>query len=227
MLWSLFGICVPPVARAQEVAIYYPPPSAPAKTPGLGRRIGLGVAGAVAAFLAHEGGHLFANLLLGNKPYIQGIMVGGVVPFFVVNPGIRCMGDVCRDRHHDRFGPGRAGTYFIVTAGFHVQHITDELLLTRNPNLRYQYAPVRKGMLLFNVFLSCFYAAGAFTGLEDSHGDLAGAARVGHVHEAWLATLLLMPAALDTYRYFVPGVRWAPWASRGAKLALFGLTFAF
>lgn len=192
-----------------------------------GMKFGLGAAGALSGFLLHESGHVFANLLLGNVPDFHGMLVWGFLPFFAIRPRITCDGEHCTKHNGHEFRPGPNGAFFIVTAGFHVQHITDEVLLTRTPDLRQRDAPFRKGLLAFNVFLSLLYASGDFTGLEDPYGDLAGAAQRSGMHEAWLATVLLAPAALDTYRYFVPTTRWAPWVSRASKASLFGLTFVF
>jgi hypothetical protein len=214
-------------ARAQELTIAYPPASLQKEPMFTGRKIGLGVAGAVSAFLIHETGHVFANLILGNVPTLQGTWVFGFIPFFVILPRIDCRGDHCTKHNGETFRSGRNGTFFIAAAGFHMQHLTDEVMLTRNPQLISQDAPFRKGMLAFNVFLSTMYAVGAYTGLEDPHGDLAGAARRSRMHEAWLATVVLAPAMLDTYRFFEPSSRWAPWVSRTAKASLFGLTFVF
>lgn len=217
---------MPRAASAQDVTLRYEPPK-PWRTEPLARTLGLGFAGALTAFVAHEGGHLLANLLLGNVPRLHGTLVFGWLPFFVVSPDIACDGETCTKRNGERFGAGTHGKFFIVTAGFHVQHLTDEVLLSRHRDLRYRALPFQKGMLLFNVFLSCLYAAGAFTGLEDPHGDLVNAARLSRTHEAWLASLLLVPAALDVYRYFAPSARWTPWVSRGGKAALVGVNVAY
>jgi hypothetical protein len=211
--------------HAQEINLHYEPP-APPKT-DWARTLGLGTAGAVSAFVLHETGHVVANLLMGNVPKFSGTRVFGFIPFVVIRPRITCEGDHCTKNNGETFGPGRNGVFFIATAGFHVQNVTDEVLLTLHPDLMARDAPFQKGMLAFNVFWSTMYAVGAYTGLEDPHGDLAGAARRSGMHEAWLATVVLAPAVLDTYRYFAPSSRWAPWVSRASKAALFGLTFVF
>jgi hypothetical protein len=222
----LMLVCLVPVAaEAQRVSISYEPAQPAPMT--FGRRLGFGVAGVLTAFLAHESGHIFVNLMLGNNPHFEGTLVFGFVPFVVVSPGIDCKAERCVDRSGERFRAGPRGTYFIVTAGFHVQHLLDELLLGARPALRTRDAPFQKGMLLFNLFLSCLYAGGAFTGLEDPHSDLVNAATLSGFHEAWLASLLLVPVALDAYRFMVPSSRWSPWVSRGAKAALLGLNFSF
>jgi hypothetical protein len=42
----------------------------------------------------------------------------------------------------------------------------------------------------------------------------------GGVDERWIGALVLAPAALDAYRYYRPGSRWAVWTSRAVKLGL-------
>ena len=49
----------------------------------------------------------------------------------------------------------------ISSAGFWVQHGTNEWLLTRRPNLRRERAPFAKGVLAFNVLASMAYAGAA------------------------------------------------------------------
>jgi hypothetical protein len=202
------------------------PPEPP--TSSLGRKIGMGTLGFVTGFLAHESGHLAVNLMLGNVPAFEGLLVFGFIPFFAITPRIDCQGEVCTKNDGEIFAAGPRGKYAIVSAGFNVQHLTDEVLLSRRPNLRYEDAPYQKGVLLFNVFLSCMYAAGSLTGLQDPHGDMAGMARLTNVHYVPLSFALLAPAAFDTIRYFLPKTsRWSAWVSRGTKLMFVGLTFTF
>jgi hypothetical protein len=190
------------------------------------RTLGLGTLGFVTGFLAHEAGHVVTNLMLGNVPEFEGFLVWGFLPFFAIAPQIDCVGGVCTKRSGEPFEAGPRGKYAIVSAGYNVQHVTDEILLSRRPNLRYQDAPFHKGLLAFNIFLSGMYAVGSLTGIQDPHGDLAGMTRASGFHHVALSLLLLTPAGLDTYRYFVPDSRWAPWVSRGAKATFIGLTLA-
>jgi hypothetical protein len=44
---------------------------------------------------------------------------------------------------------------------------------------------------------------------------------------AIIGLMLLAPAVVDAYRYFVPDSRWAPWVSLAGKLTLMGALFAF
>jgi hypothetical protein len=192
------------------------------------RSVGWGLAGFATGFLAHEAGHVVANLMLGNVPEFEGFLVWGFLPFFAIAPNIDCADGVCIKQNGQEFGAGPRGKYAIVSAGYNVQHISDEIILTRSPDLVYKHAPYRKGILLFNVFLSCMYSVGVWTGLQDPHGDLAGMGRASGYSEVGLSMALMLPAILDTYRFFVPShSRWSAWLSRGSKLAFVGITLTF
>ncbi len=192
------------------------------------RGVGFGLLGFATGFLAHEAGHVVVNLMLGNVPEFQGFLVWGFLPFFAIAPNIDCEGGVCTKQNGQEFGAGPRGKYAIVSAGYNVQHITDEIILTRSPGLIHEVAPYRKGILLFNVFLSCMYSVGVWTGLQDPHGDLAGMGRASGYSEVGLSMALMLPAILDTYRFFKPShSRWSAWLSRGSKLAFVGITVTF
>jgi hypothetical protein len=230
LAWAAAALLAVDTARAQEVHITHVQLAQEAPSdepPGLGTTVGLAAAGAVTAFLLHETGHVLANLMLGNVPHFRGTMVWGFFPFFVIAPDITCRGDSCVKRDGQHFASGRNGGYFIVTAGFNIQNLTNEILLTNDPYLAERYAPFRKGLLAFNLFLSTIYALGTYTGLEAPNGDLRGASQHSGIHEAWLATLLMVPTVLDAYRYFHPTATWAAWVSRAGKATLFGVTFVF
>jgi hypothetical protein len=212
-------------AHAQQLRIVHE--DSADEGPGLGTTLGYGAAGALAALLLHETGHVAANLALGNVPRVHGKMFWGFVPFFVISPALRCNDELCLKRDGHRLPGGPNAAYFIAMAGFSVQNITNELLLTGDANLARSYAPFRKGMLGFNLFLSVTYAVGAFTKVESRYGDLSAAGRRSHIDEAWLATLLLVPTVLDVYRYLNPSRTWSAWASRSGAATLFGLTFVF
>lgn len=213
-------------ARAQEVEILSPP-SNPEETHSLAATLALGAAGVLSGFLFHESGHVIANLMLGNVPHLKGTMTLGFIPFFVINPGIRCTGDHCIKRNGHTLPLGRNGSFLIDTAGFEVQHIINEFILSLNPTLAEQYAPYQQGLLAFNIFLSALYASAGLTGLEDPHGDLRTASDRMRINERLAAVFLLIPAGLDVYRFFRPNATWAVWASRGTKTAMLGITFIF
>lgn len=199
--------------------------------PSLGRRwaadAGLFVAGAASAFVAHELGHVFANLVAGNVPHLVGLRGFGAVPFFAISPDIFCDArGRCLGAQGQAFGGGRRGQYLIATAGFSVQHVANEVILGQSPDLRMRRAPYAKGWLAFDLALSVGYALASIAHVEDVHGDAGGAAYYARTPRAVVATMLLVPVALDVWRYFRPGDRWAPWVGRTSKLGLVGLSFA-
>jgi hypothetical protein len=191
-------------------------------------RAGMLAAGFATAFVAHETGHLVANFALGNRPAIEGTRVWGFVPFVLIDPQLTCGSTECVKPNGDHFGPGRRGKYFIASAGFHVQQLTDELILSLTPDLRQREAPFRKGMLLFNIGLSAAYVLADWVDLEDPHGDLGTMERMSRRNSALMGLAILLPAALDAYRYFFPSqARWSAWAARASKAGMTGLTFSF
>jgi hypothetical protein len=186
---------------------------------------GLFLGGIVTGFLAHEAGHILANLVQGNVPHFIGIWGWGFIPFFTVAPRITCVEGHCTKHDGSPFHTGVGGKAAITSAGFNVQHITDEFLLSFEPRLRYRVAPFRKGLLAFNILLSVGYAISAMTRIENMEGDVSGTARMIGVPREAYAGVLLAIAGLDTYRYFVPDSRWAPWVSRAGKVAFLGVVF--
>jgi hypothetical protein len=211
-------------ARAQPPADPEPPWPRPTLAD-----VSIAAGGFVTGFLAHETGHLVANWAFGNAPTIRTGLAAGFVPFVFVEPRIDCGSTpgVCREANGDVFEAGRRGKFVIVTAGFEVQHVISEVLLDVSPDLRWQHAPFRKGLLAFNVSTSLFYAIASWTGIEDPRGDLANAARASGLPSGVIAAAIAVPAALDLARYLRPDVRWLPWASRASKGVLIGLTFAW
>lgn len=184
------------------------------------------VAGALTGFLAHEGGHLVTNLMYGNVPRLEGLWAFGFVPFFSISPRIDCDVDPCITHDGQAFRGGRRGKFVITSGGYNVQHVTDEIILTREPALRYKHAPYRKGLLAFNILLSVGYALASWTRTEDPHGDLSRSAELAGLCSELYAGMLIVPALLDVYRYFMPRSRFAPWVSRATKGVFIGLIFA-
>jgi len=184
------------------------------------------LAGGATGFVAHESGHFMMNYALGNSPEVQGITTFGFIPFVAINPRLSCHGEDCTKHDGKPLTFGQAGKYLIVTAGYDVQHVTTELLLTLTPCLRYEAAPFRKGLFAFDVLLSVGYALADVAGVEDPHGDSRNAVDASGMSKYLFAAILLAPAVLDTYRYFFPKSKWAPWVSRGAKLGMIGVSFA-
>ncbi len=187
------------------------------------------LSGSLAAFVSHEGGHLAANLALGSPPHLETVSFAGAIPFFSVTFDITCAGDRCTrpvPGGAAPFGPGRRGLFTILMAGFHVQHISDELILSRDPALRNEQAPFRKGMLAFNTLTSAGYVLANWIGIEPEQGDLHGAYALAGAPRHLVNTILLGVAVLDLARYAFPDARWLVWMSRATKVGLAGVTFA-
>jgi len=140
--------------------------------------------GAFTGFLGHECGHLIANTALNTNFHLKSVRFA-VIPFFTIEPGRKLS-----PREH----------YITASAGFNAQHIINEWLLVRHPNLREEDKPFLKGLGTFNFWLTAGYAA------TDSVG-----------------VLILAPTLLDAYRYKHPKAKWAKHASRITKLLIIGL----
>lgn|GEM_PF-1245579 len=194
---------------------------------GRWRAIGIGTAGVATGFIAHELGHVFVNLAYGNVPTFEGLRYAGFIPFFRISPGISCNPAGCF--HHDGtpFVGGRSGTYLITAAGFNVQNLGSEIILSLEPKIRYHRSPFQKGMLFFNISLSTGYALSAWFQIKPPIGDIYGMANASQLNPNWIALLVFIPAGLDLYRFFLPNSKWAPWVSRAAKVTFLGVSFAF
>ncbi len=228
---------LPPLAIALALTATQPSLDGPGSAPeaGMGHQGSpwtsalLFAGGAFAAFASHEGGHLVANLALGTTPHLESVSFAGVIPFFSITSDITCTGDRCSRPDAGRivpFGPGRRGLFTILMAGFHAQHIGDELILSLDPALRYQEAPFRKGMLAFNTLTSVGYVLANRAGVEPEKGDLHGAYVEAGAPRHVVNALLLGVACLDLARYAFPDARWLAWVSRASKVGLAGLTFS-
>lgn len=157
--------------------------------------------GAAIALGAHETGHLVLDLSFNAQPSLKKVNAGPF-PFFAVT--------------HHPVSPARE--FAISSAGFWVQHATDEVILGRQPNLRQQHAPVLKGMFAFNVLTSVGYAGAAFMRRGPVERDTRGIATSARIDEPWAGAMILGPALLDGARYYKPGVAWLKWTSRAMKV---------
>ena len=158
--------------------------------------------GGALALAAHEGGHLLFNGIFDAHPGIKKVSFHGI-PFFAIT-------------HDAGLSPRRE--FVIASAGFWVQEATNELILTRRPNLRRERAPLLKGVVAFNVLASASYAGAAFARTGPLERDTRGMAASLRWKEPYVGLLILLPAILDAVRYFDPGARWAVWTSRAAKI---------
>jgi hypothetical protein len=159
------------------------------------------LAGAALGLAMHEGGHLLFDAIFDANPTIKGVTFGPF-PFFAIT-------------HRGDLSPRREFT--ISSAGFWMQDLSSEWLLTKQPSLRDVHAPVVKGVLAFNVLNSVGYAFVAFARAGPFERDTRGMASSIGVDERAIGALVLAPAVFDAIRYFKPEARWAKWASRAAK----------
>jgi hypothetical protein len=159
------------------------------------------LAGAGLGLVMHESGHLVFDAAFDASPRITGVRFGPF-PFFAIT-------------HRGDLSPRREFT--ISSAGFWMQDLSSEWLLTRRPGLRHTHAPAAKGVLAFNVLNSAGYASVAFARAGPFERDTRGMADTSGVDERAIGALILAPAVLDAIRYFKPDARWAKWASRAAK----------
>lgn len=165
--------------------------------------------GAAIGLAAHEAGHLLFAIAFDADPGIGKVDFHGI-PFFALT-------------HRSGLSPAREFT--ISSAGFWVQHATNEWLLTRRPRLRGERAPLLKGLFAFNVLASVAYAGAAFARTGPLERDTRGMAASLRVDERWMGALVLAPAALDTWRYFAPDGRVLVWISRVVKVGAVLLVF--
>lgn len=158
--------------------------------------------GGALALAAHESGHLLFNGIFDAHPGIKKVSFHGI-PFFAIT-------------HDAGLSPRRE--FVIDSAGFWMQEATNELILSRRPNLRRERAPLLKGVVAFNVLASVSYAGAAFARTGPFERDTRGMADALGWKEPWVGLLILLPAILDAVRYYHPEARWAAWGSRAAKI---------
>jgi hypothetical protein len=159
------------------------------------------LAGAAVALVAHESGHLLLDTVFDAGPGLKTVHAGPI-PFFAIT--------------HHPVSPVRE--FAISSAGFWVQHATDELILTRRPRLRHDRAPFLKGVVAFNVLTSAGYSIAAFSHRGPTERDTRGMASSARLDERWIGAMILGPALLDAARYYRGDVRWLRWASRATKV---------
>jgi len=160
------------------------------------------LAGGAFGLCAHEAGHLAFDYTFDAGPGVRRVSFGPL-PFFAIT--------------HDPLSPRREFT--VSSAGFWVQELGNEILLTARPQLRGEHAPMAKGLLAFNVLTSMAYAGAAIAHAGPPERDTRSMAIFLGVDESAVGAMLLAPAVLDAVRYYRPAARWAMWASRGAKVA--------
>jgi hypothetical protein len=159
------------------------------------------LAGGALGLALHESGHLMLDAVFDASPRIEGVRFGPF-PFFAIT-------------HRSDVSPRRE--FAISSAGFWMQDLSSEWLLTTHPDIARSHAPVAKGVLAFNVLNSVGYACVAFARAGPFERDTRGMAAAIGADERAIGVVVLAPAVLDAIRYFNPEARWARWASRAAK----------
>jgi hypothetical protein len=194
MLLVLF---LPVIVQAQDVAT-----ATAQQNEHLAVDTGKFFAGAALALAAHESGHLLFDVIFDADVNVTRVHLGPF-PFFAIS---------------HRAGLPPREEFTISSAGFWTQEATAEWLLTERPDLRREQAPFAKGILAFDVLTSFGYGTVALFKVGPPERDTRGMATIG-VDERAVGALIMLPAAFDAYRYFVPEATWAKWASRAAKAA--------
>jgi hypothetical protein len=181
--------------------------SAPPSTASSGHPVsplGSFLAGGAIGLGAHESGHLLFDTLFSANPGIKKVSFHGL-PFFAIT-------------HKTGLPPRQE--FVIDSAGFWVQQLGNEIVLTRRPDLRHERAPLLKGLVAFNVLASVAYAGTAFAQTGPVERDTRGMADSLKWKEPAIGVLILVPAVLDAIRYFHPDAKWAAWGSRGVKVGM-------
>ena len=191
------------IASAGQGSVTDAQPATSAASTDSGRTLRF-LGGAALAFGLHELAHVTADVSSGATPRFTRVDFHGI-PFFAITPD----GDLSRREQ-----------FVVASAGFWVQHAGNEWILSREPQLRRRSAPIRKGMLAFNVLASAAYAGAAFARTGPPERDTLGMAHGARMDERAVGALLLAPAVLDTVRYFKPDATWAVWGSRVMKVGL-------
>ena len=198
----MFSIMFLPVSAAAQTSSADPAPLP--VSPGESRvaDTAMFLAGGALGLVIHESGHLIFDAAFDADPRVIGIRFGPF-PFFAIT-------------HRGDMSPRRE--FAISSAGFWMQDLSSEWLLTKRPNLRDAHAPLAKGVLAFNVLNSVGYAFVAFARAGPFERDTRGMAQSIGVDERAIGAVVLGPAVFDAIRYFKPEARWAIWASRAAKV---------
>lgn len=167
--------------------------------------------GASLGFVLHEASHLTLDYALDAKPTFVPVSLGPF-PFFAIQP---------TDVHTNQ------RRYAIAQAGFMMQDLYSELILQVDPKLRQHHHPMLKGLLAIHLGLSLGYAITGFAHIGPAQSDVNTMSRASGIPPWGIGLMLMGPVVCDTYRYFVPDSRWAPWVSIASKLSMIGASVAF
>jgi hypothetical protein len=162
------------------------------------------IGGAAVGFAAHELGHLFFDVVFDADPGVKKVSFAGI-PFFAIT-------------HSTELSPRQE--YTVAASGLWIQNGLNEWILSRRPDIRHEHAPFQKGVLAMNLATSVIYSGAALFKIGPAERDTRAMAGALGVDERWIGVLVLVPAVLDTYRYFHPEATWAAWSARGVKMGM-------
>ncbi len=162
------------------------------------------VGGAAVGFGAHELGHLFFDVVFDADPGVKKVSFAGI-PFFAIT-------------HATELSPRRE--YTVAASGLWIQSGLNEWILSRRPDIQRERAPFQKGVLAMSLLTSAVYSGAALFKIGPAERDTRSMAGALGVDERWVGVLVLVPALLDTYRYFHPDATWAAWSARGVKVGM-------
>jgi hypothetical protein len=151
------------------------------------------------------------DLAFGKQIQFVGTKTGPF-PFFAIQP-------CCNLTPHEM--------WVIASAGFMAQDVSSELILWLAPRLRSQRHAYLKGVLIFDIGLSLGYAITGFANIGPPQSDVQTMARAINAQPWQVGLMLVVPAMVDLYRYFVPRSVWAPWVSIQSKALMLGIGFTF
>ncbi|MBI3812543.1 MAG: hypothetical protein HY283_10130 [Nitrospirae bacterium] len=182
-------------------------------------------AGGLSGFVIHESAHAAVAESLGLRPRLE--IRHKPVPFAIIKydliPVKDSSGEITyyTDRDGNPISNGGQKRFVIASAGINSQNIVSEWILTQYPRLADESRPYLKGILAFDILTSMGYA---LVGRKDPDGDLRGMSEALKVNDLIIGGIVLLPAAMDLYRYYHPDSVWAPWLDRGAKGYLLGFS---
>jgi len=184
------------------------------------------VAGGLSGFVIHESAHAAVAESFGLRPRLE--IRHRPVPFVIVKYDFISVKDESgeiqyyTDRDGTPIAQGGQKRFVIASSGINTQNIASEWILSSHPHIRDETRPYLNGMLAFDILTSAGYA---LVGRKDPDGDLRGMSEALKVNDWIIGGIVLLPPALDLYRYYRPDSSWIPWIDRGAKGYLLGLSF--
>jgi hypothetical protein len=138
------------------------------------------------ALLPSRGGHLIFDAIFDAGPTIEGVKFGPFLRFAIT--------------HRGDLSPRREFT--ISSAGFWMQDLSSEWLLTKQPRLRDAHAPVARAARVQRAELDRLRVLWRSPAPARSRRDTRGMAQSIGVDERAIGALVLAPAVFDAIRYF-------------------------